>query len=77
MIKKIKFLLIIIIGILSGLTIHGFLEVLSIWILLNWLSDLFFRISLDIWIRVDLISFVVIEVLTLIAACLIYLKYEK
>ncbi len=77
MMKKIKLILVFVIGILLGSTIHGFLEILSIFILLTWLRDVFFGISLNMWIQIDLISFVVIEILTIIGVLLIYRKYEK
>lgn len=74
--KKIKFFLFVVLGILLGLTIHGLVEILAIWILLNWLKDLFFGIPWNSWSWIHIVSVAVVEILSLFLVFRVY-KREK
>ena len=76
MVKKIKLILVFIIGLLFGLIIHGLVEIITIWVLLNWLKDLFYQVSWATWCWVHIISMIVLEILGLLFALWFYIKYE-
>jgi len=77
MMKKIKFFLIFVIGLLFGLLVHGLIEIVSIWVLLNWLEDFFYAVSWGTWVWVHLISMIALEIVGLIIAVWIFIRYEK
>ena len=77
MVKSFKLILVFVIGLLLGLIIHGFVEILAIWILTNWLSDFFFGISWSSWLQIHLVFSIIVEILGVALAFWIYKKYEK
>ena len=77
MIKKIKLILVFILGLLFGLIVHGLVEIISIWVLLNWLEELFYEVSWDTWVWTHIISMIVLEIFGLVLVTWIYFKYEK
>ncbi len=77
MVKKIKNVLVIIIGLISGVIVHGAIEMLSIWFLLHRLQGLFFNFSWDTWYKIDLAFFAVVETITVVVIFRFYKKHEK
>ncbi|MBZ9572404.1 hypothetical protein KJA15_03675 [Patescibacteria group bacterium] len=75
--RYLKLTLVIILGLLVGLIIHGVLEILAIWILTTWLNDFFLKVSWSAWFWIHLIFTVIIEILGVILVFKIYKKYEK
>jgi len=76
-INKIKLFLVFIIGLLFGLILHGLIEIIVEWALLNWFKELFFTIFWRSWSLIIVISMIVFEVLGLAIAFGIYKKYEE
>lgn len=74
MIKYLKLVLIIVIGLLLGLILHGIIEIMMIWVLTSWLPDLFLAISWNTWLWIHLIFTIIIEILGLALAFWIYRK---
>ncbi len=64
--KYLQFSLIIILGLLIGIIIHGLIEIPAIWILVNWLGNLFSAISWPIWLLIHLIFTIICEVLGIV-----------
>ncbi len=76
-INNFKIFLIFIIGLLFGFVTHGLLEILAIWILLTWLTSLFFEVSWSTWYWLHIVSVILLEFVGLTLAFLVYVKYEK
>lgn len=77
MIKYIKFSLVVIIGFIFGLFVHGIVEIFIILFLINWLNNFFFGVSWENWVLVHNIFSIIVEILGVILAILIYRKYEQ
>jgi len=77
MAKYLKLALVLIIGLILGLTIHGLIEIPALWLLTNWLSDFFFGISWNTWILIHLIFTIIVEILGILIAFRFYKKYCK
>lgn len=69
--------LVIIIGLILGLIIHGLIEIPALWILTNKFSDLFFGTPWNTWLFVHLIFTIIVEILGIFLAFLIYRKCLK
>ena len=75
--KYLEITLIVIIGLLLGLVIHGIVEILAIWILTTWLISFFISIPWGNWLLIHLIFTVIVEILGVFLAFWIYKKYWK
>jgi hypothetical protein len=72
--KKPQLVLLLILGLLVGLVIHGLFEILAIWVLINRLSCFFFWVSWDTWLLVHLVFSVVVEIIGVVLVFWIYKK---
>lgn len=77
MVKYLKIILVIIIGLLLGLIIHGLIEIPALWFLTNKFGDLFFGVSWNTWVFVHLVFTIVVEILGIFLALWIYRKCLK
>jgi len=64
--KSIEILLVLVLGLLVGLVLHGLIEILAIWILTTCLSSFFLRVSWESWLLTHLIYSIVMEVLGIV-----------
>jgi len=72
MTKYLKIFLVLVIGLILGLIIHGLIEIPAIWFLTNYLSDFFFGISWNTWILIHLIFSIIVEILGVALALWFY-----
>jgi len=77
MIKYLKIILVVLIGLILGLIIHGVIEILAILILTIWLSNLFLSISWTVWLWIHFVFTVIVEILGIVLAFRIYKKHNK
>ena len=75
--KYLEITLIIIIGLLLGLLIHGIIEIPAIWILTTWFTSFFISIPWENWLLIHLTFTVIVEILGIFLAFWIYKKYWK
>jgi hypothetical protein len=75
--KYLKTVLVVITGLLSGLILHGIIEILAIWILINWLNNLFWAISWSIWLRIHFVFSIIIEIIGVWLVFQIHQRYKK
>lgn len=75
--KYLEITLIIIIGLLLGLLIHGIIEIPAIWILTTWFISFFTSISWGNWLLIHHTFTVIVEILGVFLAFWIYKKYWK
>lgn len=75
--RHFKIVLVIIIGLISGLIIHGLIEIPALWVLTHWMEDLFFGTNWNVWLWIHLIFTIVIEILGIIIALFVYQKCIK
>lgn len=75
--KYLEIILIIIIGLILGLVIHGIVEILAIWVLTTWLTSFFASISWESWLLIHFIFTIVVEILGVLLAFLGYKKYWR
>ena len=74
MIDYLKLALAILIGLLLGLVIHGLIEIPALWILTNWMENLFFGTSWNVWLWIHLVFTIVVEILGIIIALFVFRK---
>ncbi len=74
--KYLENTLIIIIGLLLGLLIHGVVEILAIWILTAWFNSFFASILWGTWLLIHIIFSIITEILGVFLAFWI-LKKKK
>jgi len=72
MTKYLKIFLVLIIGLILGLIIHGLIEIPALWLLTNYLSDLFFGITWSAWLWIHLVFTIIIEILGIVLAFWLY-----
>jgi len=77
MTKYSKTILVIIIGLLLGLIIHGIIEISVILLLTDRFKNLFLRLSWETWVLIHHIFSVIIEILGVVLSFLVYKKFEK
>ena len=75
--KYLKLALVVVIGLVLGMVIHGVVEILTIWVLTNWLNDFFLGTSWNSWLLIHLIFTIVVGILGIILALQIFKKYWK
>jgi len=66
--KYLKITLIIIFGLFIGLIIHGLIEILVIFLLINIFKDFFLKISWGTWLLIHHIFTIVVEILGIVLA---------
>ncbi len=77
MMKYLKFVLVLIIGLILGLIIHGLIEIPALWLLTNKFSDLFFGTSWSVWVWIHLVFTIIVEILGVFLAFWIFRKCWK
>jgi len=75
--KYLELILIIIIGLLLGLVIHGLIEIPIIWLLTTRFNDFFVSLSWNTWLWVHAVFTVVVEIVGIYLAFWLYKKYKK
>ena len=75
--KHLKTSLLLILGLLLGLVIHGIIEIPALWILMNKLPCLFYIPSWDTWIKIHLVFTIATEILGIVLVLWINKKYGK
>lgn len=77
MINYLKIILVVLIGLILGLIIHGVIEILAILVLTVWLSNLFLSISWAVWIWIHSVFTIIVEILGIVLVLRIYKKHNK
>ncbi len=75
--KYLEIILILIIGLILGLLIHGVVEILAIWVLTTWFISFFTSISWGNWLLTHIVFTIFVEILGVFLAFWIYKKYWK
>lgn len=72
-----KFILVLTIGLLVGIIIHGIIEIPVLWVLTNIFQDFFSKVSWQVWILIHHIFSIIVEILGVFLTFRLYRKYEK
>jgi hypothetical protein len=75
--KYLEITLIVIIGLLLGLLIHGVVEILAIWVLTTWFISFFTSIAWGNWLLIHHVLTVIVEILGVFLAFWICKKYWR
>jgi len=77
MAKYLKIILVIIIGLLIGIIIHGAIEIPVIFLLIGIFKDFFLRVPWNVWLLIHHIFTVIIEFLGIFLAFRSYKKFNR
>lgn len=72
--KLLEISLVIIIGLILGMVIHGIVEILVIWVLINWFISFFASITWANWLLIHLVFTILVEILGIALVFWIYRK---